>query len=217
MKNLFDNKTKRVEGKIDEYLDMVAEAGIIFYEGVRAYMNGDEAAFTSNFKNISKLESEADDLRREIKNYLYTYMLIPESRGDVLGLIETLDDIVNACEKVLKQFSIEQPEIMEYMPHDFIELARYSKKAVEKVVIGVGGFFKKLSEVTDCVKKVYNYEHLADEVEERLKRKLFDKENDTPLSYKQHIRYFIEKIALVSDVAETVADRLEIYAIKRQI
>ncbi|MCF7912371.1 MAG: DUF47 family protein [Candidatus Cloacimonetes bacterium] len=217
MKHLFDNKTKILVGKIDEYLDMVAKAGIIFYEGVRAYMAHDTEAFTENYTTITSLESKADILRRAIKKDLYTYMLIPEARGDVLGLIETLDDIVNICEKVLKQFSIERPEIRDYMTHDFIELARYSKKSVEKVVIGAGGYFKKLSEVADCIGKVYEYEHLADGVEERLKRKLFSNEDDLHLSYKLHIRYFIEKIVLVSDVAETVADRLGVYAIKRQI
>jgi len=35
-------------------------------------------------------------------------MLIPESRGDVLGVLETLDDVIDLTEKVVEHFSIEK-------------------------------------------------------------------------------------------------------------
>ncbi|HHE40848.1 MAG TPA: DUF47 family protein, partial [Candidatus Cloacimonetes bacterium] len=147
--NFFSSKAKQLEGDIDGYLDRVTTAGLIFLEGVRAYVAGKPDKFERNFKEISTLESDADDIRRDIKHKLYTYMLIPESRGDVLGLLETMDDIVDICEKVLEQFSIETPEIPEFLKSDFIELAELSSKAVEEVVKGARAFFREIAMVSN--------------------------------------------------------------------
>ncbi len=217
MPKFFNSKSKQLEGDIDGYLDRVTTAGLIFYEGVKAYINGKKDKFERNFKEISVLESDADNVRRDIKHKLYTYMLIPESRGDVLGLIETLDDIVDICEKVLEQFSIETPEIPEFLKSDFIELADLSSKAVEEVVKAARAFFREIGMVSNYVNKVHFYEHEADDVEEHLKRNAFNSKEIESFSQKVHMRYFAEKIAAVSDVAESVAERLSVYAIKRRI
>jgi len=214
--NLFESKTKKLEGEIDGYLDSVSKAGLIFLEGVKSYMAGNMDRFEKNYQDISVLETEADNMRRDIKRKLYTYMLIPESRGDVLGLLETLDDVVDICEKVLEQFSIETPEIAPFLLADFIMLAELSSKAVEELVKGTRSFFRENGMVSDYVNKVHFYEHEADDVEEQLKRKVFNSEEISRFSHKVHMRYFAEKIAAISDVAEDVAERLSVYAIKRR-
>ena len=214
---LFNNLTKQLETEIDNYLDSVSKSGLIFFEGIKSYLKKDMDKFNNDFENISKLESNADDVRRSIKHKLYTYMLIPESRGDVLGLMETLDDIIDVCEIVLKQISIEEPNIPEFLKEDFYELAEFSQKTVEQLVKAARAFFKEINLVNDYVNKVHFYEHEADDVEEMLKRKIFGSEKITEFSHRIHMRYFAEKIASVSDVAEDVAERLAVYAIKRRI
>jgi len=217
MTTIFNKKTKQIEAQIDGYLDRVSQSGLIFLEGVHAYLKGKYDKFERNYKEISILESEADAMRRDIKYHLYAYMLIPESRGDVLGILETLDDIVDICEKVLEQFSIESPEIPDDLNSDFLELAGLSAKTVEEVVKAARAFFRQITLVPDYVNKVHFYEHEADEVEEHLKRKAFKGSTITSFSHKVHMRYFAEKIAEVSDVAEQVAERLSVYAIKRRV
>ncbi len=217
MPKFFNSKSKQLEGDIDGYLDRVTTAGLIFYEGVKAYVSGKKDKFERTYRDITALESDADNVRRDIKHRLYTYMLIPESRGDVLGLLETLDDIVDVCEKVLEQFSIENPEIPEFLKSDFIELAELSSKTVEEVVKATRAFFREIGMVSNYVNKVHFYEHEADDVEEHLKRTIFNSNEIEGFSQKVHMRYFAEKIALVSDVSESVAERLSVYAIKRRI
>ncbi len=217
MPKLFYSKSKKLESEIEIYLDKVTTAELLFLEGVKSYLNGNLDKFEKKYKAISILESEADNIRREIKHKLYAYMLIPESRGDVLGLLETLDDIIDICEKVLEQFSIETPIIHEFLKSDFMELAELSSKAVDEVVKGARAFFKDIVMVSNYVNKVHFYEHEADDVEEHLKRSVFNSDEIESFSQKVHLRYFIEKLAAVSDVAESVAERLAVYAIKRRI
>jgi hypothetical protein len=217
MPKIFSNKSKQLEADIDSYLDRVNTAGLLFLEGIKAYIEGKNDYFEKKFEEISDIESEADDKRREIKQKLYTYMLIPESRGDVLGLLETIDDIVDMCEKVLEQISIETPEIPDFLKSDFVKLAELSSQAVEELVKGAQVFFRQVDMVSNYVNKVHFYEHEADDVEEQLKRKAFASEELVRFSHKVHMRYFAEKIAMVSDVAESVCERLSVYAIKRRI
>lgn len=216
MAKIFTRRTKELEEEISEYLDLVSSSGLIFYEAIKSYIYDEKEGFNEKFTKISKLETKADEKRRGIKHKLYTYMLIPESRGDVLGLLENLDGIVDSCEKTVERFSIEQPRIPDSIHQDFLNLSKYSRKTVEEVVKAARSFFKEFSLVEDFINKVHFYEHEADDVEENLKRTVFQS-NISKFSRKVHLRYFVEKISLVSDEAEDVAERLSVYAIKRQI
>lgn len=214
---IFGNKTKQLEADIEGYLDLVSQSGLIFNEGIKSYINGNMDNFDKHYKDITALESEADSVRRDIKHKLYTYMLIPESRGDVLGLLETLDDVVDICEKVIEQFSIETPEIRDFLSVDFVNLADKSASAVNEIVKAARAFFHDITMVSNYVNKVHFFEHEVDDLEEQLKRKAFNSEDIQRFSQKVHMRYFAEQIAKVSDVAQDVAERLSVYAIKRKI
>ncbi len=217
MTKFFGLRTKQLEVDIDCFLDKVSTSGLIFLEGVKAYINGRAENFEKQYKAITALETDADNVRRDIKRQLYTYMLIPESRGDVLGLIETLDDVVDICEKVIEQFSIETPNIPEFLEKDIIELTELSAKTVEEIVKASRAFFREIAMVNDYVNKVHFYEHEADNIEEQVKRKIFSSSEIKKFSHKVHLRYFVEQIAGVSDFAEQVSERLSVYAIKRRI
>lgn len=214
---MFSTKTKRLEAEIDGFLDRVSTAGMIFREGIRTYTSGNVERFEEYNSELGTLETDADQVRRDIKHQLYTYMLIPESRGDVLGLLETMDDVIDICERVLKRLSIELPPIPDHLKADFIELGDLSGKAVEQLVKGTRAFFKELKMVTDYVNKVHFYEHEADKVEESLMRKVFRSDEFAEFSRKIQLRYFIEEIVSVSDMAESVGERLAVYAIKRRL
>jgi hypothetical protein len=217
MSSVFSDKTIALETEVENYLNTISDAALIFLEGVKAYLRGKKDRFEEYYEEIKKTESQADDTRREIKQQLYTYMLIPESRGDVLGLLETLDDVVDMSEKVLEQFSIEKPEIPTELIEYFQELTELSSKCVEQLVKASRAFFKEIKMVNEYVNKVHFYEHEADKVEERLKRKAFQSGIIEKFSYRVNMRYFAEKIAKVSDIAEEVAERLSVYAIKRKL
>ena len=215
--NYLFSKTKEIQSSMDSFIDQVEKAALIFREGLKAYFAGKAERFQEYSEELGELESEADKLRRDVKYKLYTYMLIPESRGDVLGVLETLDDVVDLTKKVIEHFALESPEINDYLKDDFLELIELSYKAMEELAKAARAFFTELKMVNDFVNKVHFYEHEADKVEKTLKRKIFSSDNLNDLAHKNQLRYFAEKIADVSDESEKVAERLAIYAIKRRI
>ncbi|GEM_PF-16871 len=207
--------TKQLELQIDEYLDAVSQGALVFRQGVKNYLDNDEIQFAERLTTISKLENKADDLRRMVENQLYTHSLIPEHRGDVLGLLESMDEVINTSKKTLSQFSIEEPNIPINLNKEFLELTEMSVLAADSIVFATRAFFRDISSVKDHIHKVMFYEKEADKVEDRLNREIFGM--DVDLSRKLHISSFVSHIGMVSDMAESVGDRLAIYTIKRTV
>ncbi len=207
--------SKAIENQIDEFLDVVAEGALVYKEGVKAYLDGDSADFEARLLSIDKLEARADKLSKEVEADLYSHSLIPEHRGDVLGLLENADNVIDTAKASLYQFSVEQPNIPEEYNLQYLKLAEACYESVEAVIVSARAFFRDVTAVKDNLFKVHHYEKEADQISDALKRSIFASSLD--LSHKIHLRYFALNVEKVSDKAEAVADRLAIYAIKRTI
>ena len=209
-------RTRDLEIQIDQFLDLLSESAIIFKHAVDVYLTkGYTEEFAQKHKHVDQLESEADRLRRAIEIQLYTQTLIPESRGDVLGLLENLDDIINLIEGVLWSFDIEKPNIPATCTDGYQELVTMTCEAVEAVVLASRAFFRNIEAVGDHSHKVLFFETEADKASTHLKRIIFDSE--LGIGHKMHLRGFVENIDDIADWAEDVADRLTIYVIKRTV
>lgn len=204
-----------VETQIDEFLDTVAEGLLVYRSGVRAYLAGSTEEFEQAIATIDRREADADKLSRAIEAHLYSHSLIPEHRGDVLGLLENTDNIIDTAKASLYQFSVEQPDIPEQFDEEFLRLTEACYESVEAVIVSARAFFNDVAAVKDNLYKVHHFEKEADSISDRLKRAIFA--SDLELAHKIHLRYFALNVEKVSDRAEEVADRLAIYAIKREI
>lgn len=208
-------RTRALEREIDEFMETLSQSALAFKRAVQVFLaEGRSPQFDEKLHQVNNYESRADDLRRAIEHQLYTRTLIPDSRGDVLGLLENLDSVLNLFEGTLWGLSIENPDIPEDLHGDYEALAEQVTLAVESIVLASRAFFRDVESVGDHVHKVSFYEKEADKVSTKLKRRIFD--SDMELAAKLHLRHFVEMIDNVADRAEDVADRLAIYAIKRQ-
>ncbi len=208
-------KTEELESQIDAFCNTVDQGALAFDLGIKAYLDGDAGTFEAKLKQVNDLESQGDTLRREIERRLYAHTLIPESRGDVLGLLENMDQILNKCEGPMWQFAIEKPEIPSEFRADFVKLLEAVVHAVDALVSAARAFFRSLETVSDHMHKVMFYEKEADKISTMLKMAIFSSELE--LSRKAQLRNFVEHIDTIADTAEDVADRLAIYTIKRSI
>ncbi len=208
-------KTRELEAQIDEFCDKVDEGALAFKLGIKSYLDGDTDAFEDKLRFVNELESRGDTLRRNIERKLYTQTLIPESRGDVLGLLENMDQILNKIEGAMWQFAIEKPEIPSEFLAKFANLVDSAVQSVEALVSASRAFFRDIDSVSVHLHKVMFFEKEADKVSTKLKMAIFSGELD--LSRKNQLRRFVEHVDDIADTAEDVADRLTIYTIKRSI
>ncbi len=215
MKLAIFRKTKELEAQIDEYCNQVDEGALGFKLGLRLYLSDDYDVFEDKLRQVNELESRGDTLRRKIERRLYAQTLIPESRGDVLGLLENMDQILNKCEGAMWQFAIEKPDIPNEFRTDFANLVDCVVQAIDSLVSASRAFFRDIHTVNDHLHKVLYFEKEADKVSTKLKMAIFSSELD--LSRKNQLRSFVEHVDDIADTAEDVADRLAIYTIKRSI
>ena len=209
-------RTKALEAQIDQFLDKLSQSALVFRRAVEIYLaEGATAEFEEKLAQVNDLESQADNLRRSVETQLYAETLIPESRGDVLGLIENLDSVINLCEGGLWAFSIETPDIPAEFHADYRALTEEVINTVESLVLGSRAFFRNIEAVHDHMHKVMFYEKEADKISTKLKKAIFA--TDLPLSHKAHLRNFVVHIDNLANKSEDVADRLAIYTIKRTV
>ncbi len=214
----FDFFTRRqgIETRIDEFLNRVSEAGLIFKGAIVDYLKGDLQTFENKRDRLHETERQGDVLRRELEHMLYTKTLIPESRGDVLELIENMDRLLDHYKSAMWRIDIEQPQICDEFHEDFKELVACGVEAVESTVCACRAYFRNIDTASTHMDKVIYWEKKSDVVSTRLQRAIFRHE-ELRLSHKRHIRDFVRSMEKIADEAEDVIDRLSIYIIKRAL
>ena len=207
------HKTKQLVRKIDHFVDLTAQVGLHFKNAVTSYIKNKIDDFESRLSTISRMENQADLLTGDIEAQLYQQTLIPDARGDVLGILESMDSIIDAIKATVIEFSIEQPEIPEEIVEDVLQLIENVTATIDSVTSAVRTYFYDVYSVKDNINKVKFFEKESDIIAEKIRRTIFSMELD--LAKKMHIRTFIRHIDSPADIAEEVADRLSIAAIKR--
>jgi predicted phosphate transport protein (TIGR00153 family) len=202
---------------IDSFLDKIDQGIIIFKEGVNNYLSGNNESFLNNLRTLSTLETEADIIRRKVENILYTQSLMPQLRGDIMRLMEELDNIIDLAKKNLYQFDVEVPFIPAELNQDLSKLTELTVAACESVMPAARAYFRDPVSIKEKIHRVYLYEKEADKLADAIKRKVFHDMPNLKLSEKFHLRYFTLHIETLSDAAEKAADLLSIMAIKRTL
>jgi len=210
------NRTKQLEQKIDRFFDIFSESSVVYRLAVRSYLkHGLNEEFETRLNRVREMESDADNLRRDIEKQLYSDTLLPDSRGDVLDLIERIDEVLSEFEGSLWKFQIEDPDIPKDFKIGYRKLTNMIIKGVDQLELGARAFFHSPHDVPAYNQKVNLYEKEADIISTELKKDIFN--SDLELARKLHLRDFVEEIDNIIDLAEDVADRLAIYAIKRLV
>jgi len=206
-------KTKLLESQVDQFLDLITKGTLCMRAAIQSYLGGDDEDFQSRLELVSEYERKADDLRRSTQAMIYTYSLIPESRADVLGLLENLDSVIDRAKQVVQEFDVQEPDVEIGYFDLYLQVTNKSVKAVEQVVDAARAFFRNESRMRDCINKVDFYEGEADRAGFRLKKQIY--QSDLDLARKHHLRYFADALESLSDIAQEVSERLTIASIKR--
>ena len=207
--------TKELEAEVDEFLDQIIHGGLLFRQGVKCFLEHRLTEFESRLQELRTVEQRGDLLRRAIESKLYLHTLIPESRGDVLGLLESADEVLNLLTSTLLRFSIEHPELPDDLNPLFGDLTDNTIATVDGMVSGCRSYFRNLAAVRDHVSKVQALREEVNRLAETYVRAVFQR--DLRLSHKSQLRYFAGYTETIAEDADDVCDRLAIAAIKRYV
>ncbi|WP_105614281.1 TIGR00153 family protein [Vallitalea okinawensis] len=212
------NKGENVHDLVQKHVDSVQECletfqkflDIVVDEGIT-----DEAKKLG--EKVEELESTADANRHQIIQSLLNGALLPDTRREILKLIEFIDEIANQCEEVVKQILLQKiyfPKPLKTNIHNINTKTCEQFNLLEEVVRNLfikmnddKGNFTILKDIEKLESEVDDYEYEAIKV-------LF--EDNVSLAEKNQLRSIISKIADISDVIEDISDIIEIVlAIRR--
>ena len=214
--SLFYKHEKEVRRLIQEYFEVADRAINEFEAAMRCFFqDGPCEQFREGDKRIHAAESRADDLRREVEKSLYSRSLLPESRGDLLGLLENFDKMPNLAETISFMVDTQQVQVPpEYLP-DLVKLLDVNVEAYRLVRETVDKLFTDPDSVGEAVGPVDAKESESDQLEGKLIRAIFS--SDLEKAEMILLRELVQRIGDLSDSAENVAGRLEIISLKRRV
>ncbi len=209
-------KQEKVEQMLERYFKQTDACFKMFEKAFSTFLEmGLGAKFDSELKSTQDFESAADDMRREIEHTLYGKALLPDSRGDLLGLLESFDRIPGIAENVLWVLSCQRMKIPVDMQPLLKSLADVNLQAYYLTRKAVDNLMNNPRVTLHTTKAVEKKESESDDLEREIICMLFDSDMET--GSKILYRDLVLLIGNISDLAETTADRISIIAIKRQI
>ncbi len=207
-------REKQIQVKLEQYLDALWQIACRLREALVAYLDQDEQAFTDLLEAINALESRLDGIRRDIEMEIYGRRLLPDTRDDVLDLLENIDKIPDRIQSVTRNLQLQNVEIPSLLQADLRQLSDHVVEAIQILIKVTYAFLNKPAEVRDLVSQLSRLEHEADLVEHRAIGLAFDAP-DLELAHKIQLQGLIERVGSLCDFAEDVGDRLMIASLKR--
>ena len=209
-------REQEVEQLIYQYLDSLKMAEDNFLKAMNVYF---QKGFCDDFdfliEQTHKVESKADDTRYEIETMMYAKALIPESRGDVLGLLEAVDQIPGLFELILYMIQTQRLRTPDFLVLDIKELIRVSLECCDLLIKEVEALFKKSRDIRSLVSNIDNNESHCDHIERRIITKIFDSDLD-PFQ-KLQLKEMVIQLGEISDQADRVSRRVHIISTKRRV
>ncbi|MBW1721454.1 MAG: DUF47 family protein [Deltaproteobacteria bacterium] len=208
-------KQRMVEELIGKYLDNLRMTQEYFTEALNICLEGScKGDFDFMTEQTHKHESRADDIRDEIKDLMYSKALLPESRGDIMGLLEAMDLIPGIFERLLFMIGTEKIEIPEFIVTDVKELIEYSLASFDLMIKQVEALFKRGGEIRSMVSVIDRNESHCDHIERRIIAAIFSSPTLDPFR-KILLKELIVTMGDISDQADRVSKRVNIISMKR--
>ncbi len=207
-------RTGLLISEIDDFLDKVSEAVMVLEQTILHYLEkGADDSLEERNEQIWAIEERADELRRNIGNVMYSEMLMPDTRGDVLSLLDEVDTTLDDCSHTVVELFMEHPELPPEYNEDFAAMMGEVSKAAEAMLLGARAYFKEPLAVRNHVHKTSFHNKEATNLALKLGRTIFN--SDLPLERKRQLRAWILALRDIASHADDVGDQLTILAVKR--
>jgi predicted phosphate transport protein (TIGR00153 family) len=177
--------------------------------------HGADDALEKKVERIVDHKHLTSALCKELEIALYTDMLIPDSRGDVLELLHALHYLMDLYKDLAVDLSIRQPRFDSELHQDLRGVIKLVTQAVDHLVKASRLFFADFRSMQHDLHKVGFLEGEADDLVNKLKRQIFA--TDDPLYKKLFRCEVLDNHDDLADNAKDVAEMLSIYAIKRAL
>jgi hypothetical protein len=217
MFRFFFRKQREVEGLIDEYVGAVEISQEMFLKSMECYLRAGrgDPAFEVMSAETHKSESRADDIQQKIVWLLHERALVPDLRGDILGLLETIDEIPDLFDRILSSIGNQKIALPEALKPDFRELLTISLGACSLAYESVRSLLRPGQRAARLLFRTDQLESQGDHIEKRMILRIFDSDWD-PLQ-KILLRDLTQRMGDIADSAEQVCRQVNLIVAKRRV
>ncbi|MEJ2235479.1 MAG: TIGR00153 family protein [Syntrophobacterales bacterium] len=201
--------------KLKDHADKVKECAWMFKRAVECYVEQDCEEFDKLTEDVAKLESQADWLKRNLRNHLPRGLLMPVDKFVLIDCLREQDHVLDNVEEALYWLSF-KPEggIPEGLVGDFLHLVDAVIPSIEKLPDMAEQaivYFKNSTEdnrdkLKSIIGDIHQAEKEADHLELELKKQAFAVLKD-PVDIFHFVR-LVEIIANIADDAQNASDRM---------
>ena len=200
---------------VQEHAEKVKECAWVFQRAIECIIEDRCEDFEQFRKDIDKLESEADAVKRRVRGHLPKGTMLAVDKFQLFRYLREQDKVIDAVETGLDWLSFRAaagiPEVLE---KDFMILVEAVTDPIEelsKMVTEARKYFSNFSEdqrivVKDMIRTLRHYEHEADKLEDIVKEKIFNAIEDPVAVF--HLIRLTEIIGSIADHAENAGDMM---------
>jgi len=201
--------------KLQNHANKVKECAWMFKRAVECYVQQDCEEFDKLTEDVAMLESQADELKRNLRNHLPRGIFMPVDKFVLLDCLREQDHVLDDVEEALYWLSFKpMGGIPEELVGDFLDLIDAVIPAIEKmpdmseqaIVYFRSGTEEQRNKLKSIVREIYQAEKEADHLEHELKKKAFALLDDPVEIY--HIVRLVEIVGDICDHAQNASDRM---------
>jgi len=199
------------------HMGKVRECIGILGEGLIRYYTGDYKSFSDLAENVSKLEHEADIIKRNLRNHLPTSLFMPVDKGKFMWALREQDKILDHAENLVRMLDMRHTKIPKELQQMFIDHAQLVMKtvgAMEEAVCNIRdlvetSFVKRERDQTKAlIREVHSFEWQADQKKYELTKGIYTLEKKLNPMDVYHLLKISDWVDDIADHAENVADWL---------
>jgi len=204
---------------LQEHAEKAKECAGTFQKAIACHVSGNCKTFEELRQEVSRLESEADAIKRNIRGHLPKGTLLAIDKFELFRYLREQDQVLDTMEDALDWISFRsQPGIPKELEMNFnllvetviepiAELSRMvfeAKKYFKRSFIGFSE--KQRGMIKDIIRNLQQKENEADKVEEMIKQKVLKMKIDPIAVF--HIFRLAETIGSIADHAENASDMM---------
>lgn len=198
-----------------EHAEKVKECAWAFQQAIECHISERCPRFEALRSEVSRLENQADSIKRRIRGHLPVGTLMPVSKFQLFRYLREQDHVLDAVKDTLNWISYRsEPGIPDALHKDVVLLVDAVIEPLEelsRMVAGAKRYFETYSEkqrvaVKEIIRKVRAQEHAADQIEAQIMKKALNMDIDPVTVF--HMVRLAEIIGSIADHAENAGDMM---------
>lgn len=170
-------------------------------------------------KKISKLERDADKLKKELRLQLPNSLFMPVSRRDLLEVLTMQDKVANKSKDIAGLIlgrKMTFPDKVSEKLLDFvnrcIDASKQAQVAINELdeLVETGFAGREVKLVQEMIKKLDEIESDTDKIQVKVRAELFKKEKELPPVDVMFMYRVLDWIGDLADLSQRVGSRLEL-------